>query len=349
MRQGLQIQGLAEELERQRKSKRDYLIDTRSMQFALANDSVVLAVDLPGDGATEMPLRKTAHRQFGLALDIPKKYYDRMADQAPDLLALNLNHWLRAAPKRKLLRTMDGDVRALLSDRYRPLDNYDLAAAVLPKLGELDAEVVSSDITEDWFYLKATTPKIIGDVQEGDTIQAGIVVANSEVGAGALKIEEMDYRLVCINGMIRSVAVRKTHLGRGNDPMDGAREFFRDETRRLEDAAFWNKVVDTTTSLFDQERFDRRLLEYKDSMGRDLSNPIKAVEAVASKLDFSEGEQDNVLSHLIRGGDLTQWGLANAVTRASQDVEDYNRATEMESAGGQIIELPPEDWAGVSA
>lgn len=36
--------------------------------------------------------------------------------------------------------------------------------------------------------------------------------------------------------------------------------------------------------------------------------------------------------------DFSQFGLVNAVTRSSQDVEDYNRATELERIGGTILE-----------
>jgi hypothetical protein len=38
------------------------------------------------------------------------------------------------------------------------------------------------------------------------------------------------------------------------------------------------------------------------------------------------------------------WGLANAVTRSSQDVEDYDQATEMEKLGAKVIELDKRDW-----
>ena len=36
-----------------------------------------------------------------------------------------------------MVRTLDGQVRAVLSDRYRRLDNYDLAENVLPILQQL--------------------------------------------------------------------------------------------------------------------------------------------------------------------------------------------------------------------
>jgi hypothetical protein len=62
-----------------------------------------------------------------------------------------------------------------------------------------------------------------------------------------------------------------------------------------------------------------------------------------------EGEGAGVLAHLIRGGDLSQWGLVSAVTRFSQDVADYDRATELERIGGRIVELPKADWLRLAA
>lgn len=36
--------------------------------------------------------------------------------------------------------------------------------------------------------------------------------------------------------------------------------------------------------------------------------------------------------------------VANAITRASQDVKDYETATTLERAGGALIELPRGEW-----
>ena len=53
-----------------------------------------------------------------------------------------------------------------------------------------------------------------------------------------------------------------------------------------------------------------------------------------------------MLRHLITAGDLSGYGLVNAVTHYSQDVDDYDRATEFESLGGKLIELPAPEWKG---
>jgi len=60
---------------------------------------------------------------------------------------------------------------------------------------------------------------------------------------------------------------------------------------------------------------------------------------------LNQDEQDNVLTHLIRGADLSQYGLVNAITRTSQDVASYDRATELERLGGTVLELPVSDWS----
>ena len=42
-----------------------------------------------------------------------------------------------SSPKR-MLRTLDGTARALLSDRYRRIDNFEVASAVLPIISRME-------------------------------------------------------------------------------------------------------------------------------------------------------------------------------------------------------------------
>lgn len=44
-------------------------------------------------------------------------------DEAPELLAQNLNCWFTKEPAQRMLRTLDGTARAYLSNRYRRIDN----------------------------------------------------------------------------------------------------------------------------------------------------------------------------------------------------------------------------------
>jgi hypothetical protein len=47
---------------------------------------------------------------------------------------------------------------------------------------------------------------------------------------------------------------------------------------------------------------------------------------------------------LIRGQDYTQWGALNAVTEMANHNKSYERSTELETIGGQILNLSPRDW-----
>ncbi len=344
MLKGRTLQALVAELDRQNESKRDFVADSRKLSFHPDPTHGIVLEGINGG----MKLRTTAHQQMATALQIPKQYYDRLLEQAPNLLATNVNHWLQKQPAQRLVRTLDGEVRALLSNSYRPLDNVDLAAAVLPKLAQLQASIISSEVTENRLYLKAVTERISGQVKVGDVVRAGVVISNSEVGQGSLKVEALDYRLVCLNGMIREGAIRKAHLGRKSknvDALEEAREYFRDETRRADDRAFFLKVQDATAAMFDQGRFEKRIDQYREASAKMIeADPVQVVEVTAKKFGLTDGERSGVLQHLIRGGDLSAYGLGNAVTRAAQDVESYDRSVELETFGGQVIELSPSEW-----
>ena len=62
-----------------------------------------------------------AHQQISSRLGIPLKYYQKMQFEAPALLDKNVNNWLNQNPARRMLRIMDGNIRAFLSERAKKL------------------------------------------------------------------------------------------------------------------------------------------------------------------------------------------------------------------------------------
>jgi hypothetical protein len=73
-------------------------------------------------------------------------------------------------------------------------------------------------------------------------------------------------------------------------------------------------------------------------------DPVKTVEVLANRYALNDDERSRVLRRLIGDADLTGYGLINAVTGASQDVADYDRATELESLGGRLLDLGVREW-----
>ena len=134
MKAGLSIQEMAAEIERQAAAKADYLVNPQKLEMESLGGTPMLRVVEDGvDQMEPLAIQETAHRQLGAHLNIPWKYYERMLQDDPGLLSYNVNRWLhRGEPAQRLLRTMDGKARAFLSNRYRCIDNFEIATAVLP-------------------------------------------------------------------------------------------------------------------------------------------------------------------------------------------------------------------------
>lgn len=364
MKQGSTLNELAATLTAQLETKKDYLAPAQHMVMKAYDGEV--AIDLQGHGT--YGVQPIAHDQIADTLNIPREYYKRMKAGAPDLLCENVNTWLTAKTDRKMVRTLDGDIRAVLGERYRRLDNYDLMQAILPViLGEQEAKVESCNVSETKLHIKCVFPNLGADLEEivrqakierpdthkrptEDLIQAGLVISNSEVGMGSLKVEPMIYRLVCYNGLIvPEFGTRRRHIGKHVEG-DGSQvdELFTNETVEADDKAFWLKVRDIVRAACNDESFSRIATAFAETMGKPMESMTKGVEVLAESHGLRDFEAEGILEHLARGGDATQYGLINAVTRYSQDVDDYERATELESMGGKIMQLPNADWLRIA-
>lgn len=333
----------SQELTRQAQTKRDYIAPLSGV--LMNGHAVNYRLNLSGiEKDVSVEITDLCHQQISESLQIPRSYYNTMKQYAPELLRKNVNHWLeeRQAEKR-LIRTLDGKSRAFLSDRYKPLDNYDLVDAILPVIANReDIKIAGFELTETNLYLKCLTPKIEAEIKPGDIVQAGIVISNSEVGLGALKIEPMVYRLVCSNGMISSENVlRKAHLGKRFDLEGQVFELLQDETKRKIDETFWATAADLVRSAISQNGFEKIVSRMKEAAETKVqAAPNKVVEVLASDFSWSKPEKESILQHLFEGGDISQWGYTNAVTRAAQDVSSYDRSIDLERMGGRILDLP---------
>ncbi|MCX7214510.1 MAG: DUF932 domain-containing protein [Burkholderiales bacterium] len=354
MKTGRTLVDLAGELERQMSSKRDLVVPSSLLQCRTnEGGELKMLVDVRSADtavAREYGVTDLARRQLADKLKIPFAYFERMRSEQPTLLDRNVNTWLQSDGDRRMIRTLDGQVRAVLSDRYRRLDNFDLAENVLPILQRLDgARFESVELTDTKMYLKVVTPRVSFEVAPGDIVQAGIVITNSEVGCGTLSVQPLVFRLVCRNGLIASDhALRKTHVGRALGAETESVNVYRDDTLAADDRAFFLKVRDVVEAAVSETTF--RQIALKMQKTRDIpltGDPVKAVEVLANRYTLNDTERAGVLRHLIVEGDLTAYGVVNAVTHYSQEVADYDRATDFEALGGKLIELPASDWREV--
>jgi len=355
MKTGKTLQELAIEIERQNEVKKDYIASTADMEMTVTryeDKDGGHAVPLLGlTGMNPFTLNGIAHDQIGTKLGIPSKYYDRMLDETPELLADNVNTWLHKQPSKRMVRTLDGTARAFLSDKYRRIDNHEIATAVLPMIAEMKgATVESCEITERRMYLKVLNPRVQSEIVTGDVVQSGILISNSETGHGSVSVMPLVYRLVCKNGMIAADhGQRKFHSGRTNET-DDSYEVFRTETIQADDKAFIMKLQDIVRATANTIQFERIVTAMKTGTAAKITGNVPEVVELASKsYGFLEKESQGILDHLIKGGDLTLYGLANAVTRHAQDVESYDRSTELEMTAYSMLTMPRHEWTMLNA
>lgn len=373
-KQGRSLQALAAELERQVAVRKDYVapqglitakvIDVPKAERTDTTLASTQAVVLDGFNGTHMALQPLAHQQLADHLGVPRRYYDRMAAEQPQLLAENINTWLGADPQnQRLIRTLDGRARAILSPKYRALDNFELANAVLPTLIEQRVEIISCELTETRMYIKGILPSLSEELPEGMTwgqghqmvgrdgrLVAAVVITNSEVGAGTLRIEPSVFTTWCTNlAIMAQAAMKKYHVGRAQSG-DASWEVMKDDTRAADDAAFWLKVRDITAAAFDGPTFAAAIAAIREA-GKDpiRSDDLAAVVDVTVKqLALPAGTGTSILTHLARGGDMSRWGLSSAVTATANTFSDYEGATDLERAGGQLLAMDGKDWNTIS-
>lgn len=343
----------------QDEAKVDLLADTRRMSVIVAPlvedapNSVTLDVDQPGSDLASFTLNDHALGQISGDLQIPKRYFDRMQVEAPGLLKDNIEHWLWNKPKRKLVRGFkpenggSGVGRAWLSDRYRRLDNVEIARRIFPVFDEIPGLTFhQAQLTDTKFYLRAYLPSLEREVKAGDVIRAGVEIKNSEVGSGSLVVQPYILRLICTNGMtVAEHGVRRNHVGRRIED----ETFLSDEALQADDTALWLVARDTVKSVLAEVRFEEIIAQLAETIhGDEIVAPVAATETLAQSFGFTEEEREEIVANLHRAGDMSQWGMLNAVTATAKTVESFDRQAEMEAMGWDIANLTTKEWAKVA-
>lgn len=350
MKTGKSLQELARTLERNAEAKVDMVADTRDITMTAETNALAL---------TDQEFAPTdhCHNQIAQWSGIGRRYYQKMKDDSPALLAGNVNHWLHKesdAGTRRMVRSLDGKARAFLSDHFLRLDNEHVAEATFRALeGVADIQTLSCEITERKLYMKFAFPRTEREVEVGDAVQSGVIVTNSEIGGGSFQVYPFIYRLICLNGMVSMKRTgdgyRRTHRG-ARIQNDGV--VYQQDTIEAAAQAALLECRDAVTTFANEKYFDRYVVETLRAAAatRDVDRPARAVETLAKAKGFSftETEQESVLERFIRGGDYSKWGMLNAVTNLANDVDDYDRASELEVLGGKVLDLSPSQWETIA-
>lgn len=305
-----------------------------------------------------------AAAKFGL----PRAYLRTLRENGwTDLIDKNINGLLHGFTtdagnelrtpdaRRFMLRTFKGEdgeygtARALLSDSYRTIDNWDVLGAIMSGMetAGLDAHVIrSADLTNRRMYMKVVVPEINALAPEllrnyrspfsgntgadNPTVFAGFVVSNSETGNGAFSVTPRLEIEVCTNGMtISRDAVRRTHLG--SKAEDDGVVRYSEATQRKSLELITLQTRDAVRTFLDVDYMKSVIDRVTEKAGRPVAKPQDVVQTITKREAFSKSDMDGLLEHFIKGGDMTAGGVFGAITSYAQTVDDADRAYAMES------------------
>lgn len=360
MKQGKSLIELATEVERQANAKHDYVAPSAAVQMTPDARQIVVK-DTGTFGITEH-----AKRQLAEKLQIPMTYFSRLQESHPDLLADNVNTLCQREGGRYMVRTLDGNVRALLSDKFRvDLDNYDLLNALLPVIqgyrgpNGQKIEVASAEVTDQRLFVKLLCPWLErelpvpaglemgkGHVFFPRRIMGAVSFGTSEIGVGKAFVDPGTFEMQCTNyATYKSEGYGKIHVGKRAETDGEVNKWISDETKRLDSATVFSMMRDTLVATLDGRVLDAIVAKATAARGDVIQgDPSKVVEMFAKQKGLTQEESGGLLKHLVGSGEMTRYGLQWAVTRLAGDVESYDRASDLERMGGQVIELPRAEW-----
>jgi Domain of unknown function (DUF932) len=344
MKTGLTLTQMAAKVEAQIAEKRDYVVTSSAVEMTDFGD---LLVDTD-DEVLHLEVTETMHHQLAQATGIHGQYYRKMRETAPELIAVNVNHWLQKQGDRShVLRTMGNQARAFLGGGYEIVDHDQVLMALIPELDKFngDLEILSTEVTDRKLYIKLAFPKLEGEIRKGDIIRSGVTICNSEIGEGGLNVYPANFRLICTNGMTRMEQGERLTVRHSGSKNRDTGEILTRERANVKVEQF----IENFTIARDEAAFQRTLTQMRNITERPIEVSAEELMVRARKhFGLTLDEQKQALEHLLIDEDLTAYGLMNAVTRTAQDVKSYDRATELESLGSKVLALPQSTWREIA-
>lgn len=198
-------------------------------QIQLARDASWVGLLEPNDEGrpiAEHTLEDHAQQQLLARLSstywqLPVKHHRDLRSHFPELFTWQMNAMLKGAPARDVLvRTHDGNARAILSDRYASIDNTHLLDVCAQFVQDADYELRRCILTRDTLRVTILVKTVASPYNHGQTYGLGFELGNDETGRGAAFVRPRVWRTSCDNSMTalrdeegNTLGVHLRHIG----------------------------------------------------------------------------------------------------------------------------------------
>ena len=243
--------------------------------------------------------------------------------------------------KKYLVRTVDNQVRGVMSDRYRRLDNRPMVQALLEEaVGKHGALPLDAKILDTSFSFKVILPQIYQPVPDEVGV-FGLCFRNSDFGAGRLYLKGFFNRLWCTNLAMTEDGLSQVHLGRRlSEDIE-----FSQRTYDLDTMTMASSIKDVVAHVLGKDNIEKRMELIKEASQEDPN--FKANEAIkalvkGNKLSKAEGEKakehfSSAEVKLLPPGQ-SKWRLSNVFSLMAQE-SDADRQLELENLAGSTAGL----------
>lgn len=339
----------------------DQIAPANMVEFDVKANRVVV-----GLGGTEYDLHRNAVNQMVTRTGIlTQGVADKMIDAGEsgdrwgqDLLLHNLREIFSHfdSKKRFLIRSVpvfsDGvptgrqEIRGFMSDSYRRMSVGPIfqafAQAATQEFGAIPVRVTdgygrsfrNSYVHDLKMGLSLYLPHVFKPIDNmNEFLMLGVMVQNSDFGAGALTVSLQSMRIQCCNLMITENELRKIHLGaRLPEDIRFGQDTYDKDTETMALA-----VRDITRTLFGSERVN----QYNAKIEAAGTQEIDA-DALFAKLrsegHLLKGEEVEV-KKLFVSADIEQMPAGNTAWRAAQAISLFANLRDAEGNGARAMEL----------
>jgi hypothetical protein len=319
---------------------RDDIVRGERLQFGRAGGRLAFGV-----GDQQWLLHNHAFEQLVERAGVPTAYARRLdaAEAEADgtswehrLLEYTLDQHYRHQGGRYLVRSVGGQARGILSDKFRRLDSRPLLDAFLgeaQKVGAVPFEGVASDVRVS---VRAIIPTVHEPVP-GEFMVFGLSWQNSDYGAGMYGVSAFVLRLLCLNAAIGESVLKQVHLGK-RLPEELT---FSQQTYELDTRTMISATRDVIGNILAPKAIEARLDAVRQAHAQETSwnAAFKKVGQLLSKGEAQRAKEafegpDNVM--LPEG--KTALRFSNALSWIANQTEDADRKIELQRIAGAVLE-----------
>ncbi len=273
--------------------------------------------------------------------DLPLKFIDTLENTAApwgrELLAHNLNTiFTNRAPKaRYLLRSLGGELRGFLSDRYRRLDSRPIIEAFASAVQRKGALPYDGCVTDTKIAIQAIMPEVYEPIP-GEMVAYGLSLENSDFGNGALSVRAYLLRIWCSNLAITQEEMRQVHLGkRLDDSM-----LYSNRTYELDAKTTVSALRDVIDGQLDADSLKRRMeaVRHANEQSVDSRTAKDTFRRLLQKGESEAATQafDSPDTYNLPPGN-TNWRLSNAISWIAGQTKDAERKLDLMKIAGEVL------------